>query len=156
MVMSQVKSSTFHSLMILYHGKKPQIEKVVEELLELKEALKGFDRDHIIEELGDVEIVLPYLKKIFIPAINLKIEPYPEFVYKYDDICDLVVALIRMRQEYGDTKIVSNMLRESVTILCHALGDIYYIHKILPDEVELWKEEKYRRCLKDIAKKIVG
>lgn len=156
MVMSHLKTSVFHSVMILYHGKDYQIGKVFEEIKELSDALREKNRDHIVEELADVEIVLPYLKKIYVYNAQLKIEPYPEFAYEYDDIAEVVLILMRFRAKYGDNKKINNLLQDSLSLFCYALGDIYYKYDILPDEIEKWKEEKYRRCLKNIAKKIIG
>ena len=150
----------FHNAMILFNGKTIEIEKVKEEINELLTELamdhmgKG-DRDKIIEELADVEIVLPYLKSIYIPQVTLKIESQG-IQFGYEVTSQILLYLISLRQKSGPLRILDQMLVDATTLLCYSLGDIYKKYQIKPEEVQSWKEEKYRRCLKQIGKKILG
>lgn len=156
MVIKELKPSIFHTVMLFSYGRSPQQEKVREEIRELAEALAAGDREHIVEELADVEIVIPYLIKMFMPSESFKIQDIPGIDFEYKDISEVVVALIDFRVKYGDLKIIRRMLRDSIFVLSVSLHHIYVKYKISREEVEAWKEEKYRRCLKNVAKKVIG
>jgi len=156
MVIKELKPNIFHTVMLFSNGRTIQQEKIREEIRELAEALVIGDREHIVEELADVEIVIPYITKMFMPSDKFKIQDVPGIDFEYRDISEVVVALIDFRIKYGDLKITRNLLRQATFLLTASLHFIYVKYKIEREEVEAWKEEKYRRCLKNVAKKIIG
>ena len=78
------------------YGKHSQIAKAVEELIELSEVLvkylnKGeLDRDHLIEEMADVDVMMAQLMIIF----GIDTESYQDEIAKKIDR-----TLERMKQE---------------------------------------------------------
>ena len=139
----------FHRIVQFYFGKKKQLEKIIEEVKELEDAVDSGDREEIIKELADVETVLPYLKLSFLYDSNLKIERMhdkPDF--KFFSL--LVYVLLREKFYTEDSILLKKITAIAVTGYCNALYGLYLEYDIDPKEVDAVIDYKKRRTMKRI------
>ena len=140
----------FHRTVQLFFGKKRQLDKVIEEIQELLFAVHKGDRDEIMLELADVELTLPYLKLSFLYDEEIRIERMPDRP-DFDAYSFLVLILLRMRKEYGDSVLNKRITSLCIKGFCNALYELYIKYNIEPKDIDSIIDYKKRRTLKRIV-----
>jgi hypothetical protein len=141
----------FHYVIKTFYGSKKQGFKIIEELQELSEALDSGDRDSIVEELSDVEVVLPYLKITYVPNAVLKIRSSADMDFGL--LSDVFIRLLKFRIASDCSPEIHQSLSLLSSALCYSLYPIYIKYKIKREEVEAIKEFKKKRTLMNLYKK---
>jgi uncharacterized protein YabN with tetrapyrrole methylase and pyrophosphatase domain len=133
----------FHHAMVLRNGEQHQLDKVVEEMGELDHAVRGRNRDEVVEEYSDVINILPYIEIIF----NIKIKPFllpkHHVPFKNKFLRRMIVYI--MQNHGGQYSLFRETLKELLKIYLLYLEDIRKEFEITDEEVTAWLEEKKRR-----------
>jgi len=141
-----IKPSVYHMSMLILNGRDTQIKKVVEELTELKDALISGDRDKIIEELGDVQNVLPYLQLVYLHNEKLIIKNNGLSDLKYPFICDTLIRLIHSVKTSSNIN-CQQALSSYAKFYCETLYTIYNKYDIPLKEIEDVISAKQKRTI---------
>lgn len=149
-----IKPELFHHAIMLINGIDKQIAKVKEELLELKQALAEGDRDHIVEELADVEVVLPYL--IMTHMSGYKFEIIRTGEYDYALICDILLKVYDLYNKSHKNVGAYKALIGLTQLLCESLYNIYAKYQITDEEIKQWKIKKKARTIARKVKEIMN
>lgn len=141
----EIEPTPFHYVMKIFRGTKHQCRKVIEELRELSEALDLEDRSLVMEELADVELVLPYLKITYTPNAVLKIRSASSMDYQM--VSDIFIRLLEFRMTSDCSPEICQSLSLLSSALCYSLYPIYIKYGITRDEINSIKEFKKKRTL---------
>lgn len=137
-----------------YYGKQAQIDKVIEELKELQQAIKDNDVRHIAEECADVEVVIPYIEVVY-QLGSLPTVKYAKHRYDYMDISEILIIMLEVRINTGKGEF-DKAMKLIVEHLAYSLYELYSKYKITREDIEEIKDEKYRRTIVRTVKKIIG
>lgn len=148
-----IKPELFHKGVMLLNGRIVQIDKVIEEMLELKEALDEKDREHIVEELADVEVTLPYLILTYMSGDKFEVKRTGS--YDYAVACDLLIICINLYRANTGNINLYNAMKGLTRHLCECLYNIYQQYEISFEEVDQWKIKKKARTLARKAQEII-
>jgi len=148
MSLKKLKKTPFHYGMYFCQGKNTQLMKVVEEVIELREAIEENDIEHITEELGDVEIVLPYVSIITFCPKPLVISG--GFTLEQHKLLSLMLENTLKLRHGSHYRYLDNMLDMITIAYANSLCSVYEKFKISENRVDEWKQEKYRRVVKGI------
>lgn len=141
-----INIKSWHITLLNMFDKVHQYDKIIEELQELDEAIVNSDRNMIVEELADVENVLPYLLR-FINKKECKIKYNgDDYDYRlcYKLLIDLIFLKLKIDQRYEINKCIGFFL----DILCYSLYNIYAKYSISAEEVDRVIEFKRKRTLR--------
>lgn len=144
-----IKKTMFHTVTTIIKGQKHQALKFIEEFGELNLALKEQDREHIIEELADVELTMPYVYYLIPGHYHTRLNSCGT-TFPYEQACNLTSMAVASRIEQGDIKNLTKILTESLIVLSISLTGVYLKYCITEREVDDWIETKKRRTLKRI------
>ena len=146
-MVKQLNKTMYHTIATLLYGRKAQLDKVVEELRELNTALSLNDRENIIEELADVELVLPYLKQIIGCPSKFEVKHSGKRDYGFG-----AVVLMLSIDAYNSENLPSihlNRVIDSIAVyVCQSLACIYSDYGINTRDVDEIKAQKMKRTLK--------
>lgn len=142
-----IKKTMFHTAMCLRWGHDRQALKFIEEMGELNLALKEQDRMHIIEELADVELTMPYVFHL-LPNFHQERINSCGIVYPYESAYNFASMAVTSRIKQGNIKNLTQLLFEALTLLSISLSGIYLKHCITEREVDDWIKYKKRRTIK--------
>lgn len=150
-----LKPTSWHYAVRLMYGNVAQIKKVIEELEELNLALAEGDKEHITEEVADVELVLPYIKIAYDAPAPFLVEHRGRMDYGLAS--KILIRLLELKLseravEYSLTKAIEAMAQ----YICCCLADICHSYSIKECDVDRYKEEKMRRTVKRTIKKMIG
>ena len=148
-----VKPELFHHAVMLFNGRKVQMDKVKEELLELKQALAEGNRDHIVEELADVEVVLPYLTMIYMSGYRFEIKRTGEL--DYSEVCDILLIVFDYYLKTQMNVGIYGALIGVTQCLCESLFNVYAKYQITQEEIHDWKIKKKARTIARKVKEII-
>lgn len=154
MRIKKLKKTPFHYGMYFCQGKNTQLMKVVEEIVELREAIEENDIEHITEELCDVEIVLPYVSIITFCSKILSIDG--GFNLEQHKLLSLMLENALRLRHTSHYRYLNNMIDMITMAYANSLCSVYESFNISENKVELWKHEKYRRTIKRTLKGLVG
>lgn len=145
--MNEIRYNLFHTTTITRYGLRHQVEKFIEEADELVEALRETDREHIVEELADVELTLPYIIKPYLNYSSMSVKSLGVRM-SIEDSTELIKLCVKLRMKHGSVRSLFTLLQQAVNYYVLSLSMIYEEHLISNEEVQDWKEEKMRRTLK--------
>jgi phosphoribosyl-ATP pyrophosphohydrolase len=151
--MVKIKPELYHKCLLMLNGKQVQSDKVVEELLELRDAIDLKDRAKIVEELGDVENVLPYLQLIYLHNEPLEIKNVGK-VQDYNFVCSTLIRLIHSYRTTGNYGCYKALLGYT-QYFCGCLWKVYADYNICTDEIQAVISYKQRRTIMNKAKEIM-
>lgn len=137
-------------MMMLHHGEDVQKAKVIEEINELEEAIKGTDREHIVEEFSDVLNVLPYITIMFGIKIQKPFFKYNLEKWNYKFMIRMVYYC--MKYSGNSKRLVRGALTDFVRIYMVRLGEIKKQYNIKDSEVEVWIKRKRLHYTKKVLK----
>ncbi len=152
-MVKKLKPTMYHSTICLFSKRHVQIAKVIEELEELKEALSTKDIFKILEELADVENVLPYLILIYMPKEKIEIRFTGE--YDYNIICDILTKVICLYNEHPYNAHAYVALKVLTKFLAESLYNIYQEYNLHPSDVDAVIDSKRARTIKRKFKEIL-
>lgn len=145
-----IKPTLYHRAICLYFGKKKQIAKVKEEVLELKDAVELGDRNKIIEELADVENTLPCLMIGIVKDKVIRIERMPDKP-ELASYTFLLIGAIQVWINDGNSVLTNTIIAIALTGYCNALHELYVKYDINQKEVDEIIDFKKKRTIKRIA-----
>ena len=146
----KIKPTFYHKSIMLFNGREKQTNKLVEEMIELKEALRDGDREYIVEELSDVELCLPYLQLSYLSGVKLEIKNSGK--QEYDFTCDTMIRMIHLYRKSGQNFSIFKGLSGIAQFYCTCLYSIYADYGISIDEVEQVKKVKMIRTSSRLIK----
>lgn len=135
-----MNTGPFHYLMLLKNGKKIQIEKCIEEIRELSEAIKEGEREHIVEEMSDVENIIPYITIVF----GFKLKPIRRLTCENPLSLKILARLLTLTLGHstGNYHLFRGIVRDLVHLYLSRLIEIKAEYQITQQEIDSWKEMK--------------
>jgi len=144
-MVKKLKPELYHRTVMLFSKTSDQTSKVIEELKELKEALASKNREHILEELADVENVIPYIILMYCPKERIEVSYTGR--YDYNVICDIICMLLSMMHDLRYNPHVYRSLTGMLRLLAESLYCIYIDYELQPSDVDEIIDAKRMRTL---------
>lgn len=141
-----LEKTFFHTLTGICFGREWCLQKVINALNGLEEALQKGRRGYIIAMIAEVELSLPYLEKYYFPSTKFEVDSTRKEEYVMSK--NLLLRIHSLLTAPGGSRWLLRFAMQGITHnLCYSIYGIYKEYKVCNDEVERWKKEKMRRAL---------
>lgn len=147
-----IQPELFHRFMVLCKGTKHQLEKLKEEVEELRDALVSGDIDKIKEEVADVEVCLPYLYLCFKFTKKQRVIEYKGGA----EIMSYIEAWLNFYKFYKNHPteyLTINILDIATSLLCESLFEVYNKYNLDMYEITEIRQAKKQRTIRRLFNK---
>lgn len=142
-----IQPELFHRFMVLCKGTGYQLDKLNEEVEELRDALVSGDVDRIKEEVADVEVCLPYLYLCFKSTKRQRVIEYKGGAEIMPYI-ETWLNLYKFHKNHQSEFLTVKILDIVTSLLCEALFEIYVKYDLDMYEITEIRQAKKQRTIR--------
>lgn len=148
-----IQPEFFHRFACLIYGLDKQLDKLEEEVKELRQALLERNIEHIEEEMADVEVCLPYF---YLKFNHTKKQRVIEYSGRDDDPLTYIELWLHLFSFYKNDKTNNSIiyiLDIATDMLCEAMFTIYNEYNLDMYKISEIRDQKKQRTVRRIIKK---